>query len=271
MSLRETIFMNYPEKKQEYVTFVIPFDEPVNLYLNIEQLINSSHRFVYFFTSTYGKSKVILWGVYDKKRDIFSFDGSCRYRIQQLNNIINTWEKNKFVFIADYVRNRMVETLGSLFGQNAHITERQYHQYKYILSYYERKISKEQLEEFYPSALNDLERKIQEKYALTNLINDLQFDSLLEDELDLIRLDVRNYEEFINRIDIPQHISLSRISDRIMNIVNKFYEDIKTGKYLYSSVPCPDESSCQEYCPACGVYYYGIHPDYLNKDDLNIT
>lgn len=268
MSLQETIFMTQPKKKEEYVNFVIPLDEPINLYLNIEHLLSPTHRFVYFFTTSYGKHKVILWGAYDKVLNTFSFDGSCKYNIRQLNNIITTWKRQKFIFVANYVRNRMVEALGHYLERPAHIPESLYHQHKYLLAFYEGKISKEQLNEFYPRALDDIDKRIGEKYSAP-LMNDLQCDILLEEELDNIRQEVNKYEEFINRCDLSYQTISPDLVEKITSIINKFYDDIKTGKYLYSSVPCPDEINCGKPSPECGVYYYGTHEDYRNERDIS--
>ena len=199
----------------EDLGIVVPLEFPFNLFLNLKHLANPSIRFVYFYIYSLGKKRIVIWGVYDESTQKFIIDGSCKYQTLELANLIKTWKNYDFTYVGNTVKNRPREVLSGYFNK-PQMNYPQYLKGKFILAYFQKKISQEELLSRYPYALSEIYNTIlaEDKDAPFN------FDLYLDECLFSLEKTLSQYEQNINLIDSNREIS---------EIVNRFYDSLKYG------------------------------------------
>ena len=81
---------------------VTPLTSPYNLFLNVKQISDPESELVYFYVYSFGKKKVILWGVYVKNTEEFIIEGGCKYAVKNLNKYLKEWKKRDYSYIVAY-------------------------------------------------------------------------------------------------------------------------------------------------------------------------
>lgn len=102
---------NVTEETQDdidlFVGAVSPILDPFNLFLRVKDIEKGSDsEFVYFYVYSIGKSKVILWGIYDKMSEEFQIDDACQYDVKYLSDTLKLWQKNGYKYISNQTKNR---------------------------------------------------------------------------------------------------------------------------------------------------------------------
>lgn len=243
---------------------VKPLDYPYNLFLNLEELLDPDRRFVYFFAYVLGKLRIVLWGAYDKERKEFHFDGSCRYRTDQLHSMVNTWRREGQTYVANVVRNRPAEIL-DVYLEGKRMTYPEYLRLKFILAYFDGEISYDELETRYPGSY--------ESFVDEAGINPLEEEHALHlyDYIEEVAEKVKKYEGEVNRRDVNKSLNM-HVQAVVGKIAERFEATVQTGSFqsslYYGSLRvCPDKSECDiREGEGCEAYYYGRR--YFNPEDI---
>jgi hypothetical protein len=215
-----------------------------------------------------------MWGVYDKITQEFSFDGSCAYRVQQLSAMVKRWKSLDFTYISNSVHNRIDERINYYLQEPGRISDSQYIKYKYLLAYFRREIPLDIVQKRLGSnILGEFDQEVIDHFKISE--NNPEFLAYQEDYIKIIKELVTKYERTINRTDVNTQLIQNvqyQLGDIIRRIAIRFYEAIKTGKYFRGAhLPCPDIQECEmQYNPQCGLYYYGVEPNYLNELDQRL-
>lgn len=260
-----------PDTIYATIGIIRPLEFPFLIYINIEQLIDPEIDLVYFFVYSMGAKKMVAWGTYDKRTSQFEIDGSCRYNVRELSNMIRTWRENNFNYLGNAVKDRFTDLISSYLGQST-LSYDQYLEYKFLLAFFQNKISQTLLQSKYP----DQPTKFAEEIILSHdlLEDDPEFNMFLQKRIHELDQQIRDYEMRINRVDLNINI-LNRLTDKIQHMVHditqKFYDNLKFGQLLddRNLQPCPSLLQCfNQFDPNCSAYYYGNKElGYLSDND----
>jgi len=244
----------------EYVDVIVPLDDPQNLFLNLNNIMDPDSKDIYFFSYSMGKRKVVMWGYYNKNSATFTAEGTCRYNLVQLNAMLKVWRQNNYRPIGYSVKNKITKRVIKYLGLESGVIKREtYLMYKYVLAFYNGKVTKEQLvNRFGRNILDTIDDEVR-KYSGKPVVNDMDIYSYL----DVMQDKVNEYESELNLTVVEQSIVRS-FGQIVQQLSQRFYDFIKTGKYLNSEAPCPDLEDCDDDNPLCGSYYYGIKEPYYN-------
>ena len=290
------------QQSQENISLGIiqPLNFPYNLFLNLSNLTDPDSRFVYFFVYILGAKRIVMYGVYDKNTQTFSIDGACRYAPSQLATMVQEWKQHGNNYVANSVVNRpplaalrrQFEAQGFTFtgtgvttsafggtpsGQTI-TSQAEYVKDKYILGYYDNRISQEELDERYPGLLEAFIQQFEAATHPSMLMGD--YDFKLTEYLADLSDQVRDYERNLNRTDLDRYLlpTLGQsIQEVVAKITQRFYDAVKTGQFETSTYytaleSCPDLQAC-EINPdaACSVYFYGdVTRGFANPQDRRL-
>ncbi len=264
---------NESENLDDFIGLVRPATDPYNVFLQLNSLIDEKSNIVYFFVYSMGKKKIVLWGVYLKNEDQFILDGKCKYKTQQLSTLYKFWKSQQFIYIGNYVVNRILRMFES-YGTQHVISDEEYYVYKIILSEYNGTINYDQAisllgEEKYNKFWSDINLK--------QINSDLEYEIYVDNEMQTINNKIKQYEQYVNRFDLSSDL-FTKINPQIISLVktinNKFIKYVKSGSLLSDDniVSCPDFNECRtsDTQDLCKVYYYGslYFSDYDDNDSL---
>jgi len=88
-----------------------PLNDPFNVFFRLRDINDPSSTLIYFYIYSMGKSKAIIWGVYNVLDNTFLIDASCKYDLAQLNEALRSWKTNDYVVVSSEVRNRSVSRI----------------------------------------------------------------------------------------------------------------------------------------------------------------
>lgn len=257
------------ERKQldQYVGIIVEITDPLNLFLRIDDLNDRRRRYIYYYIYSIGKTKVVIWGVYDRRMGRFYVDSKCKYKSTQLITMIKQWKSNGYDYILNSVKDRFSTKLNKMIGLSVpEIKSRKHYRTLKIITEYIDPFSKLDknilLHELSQDDIDGIYSDIEYTYG-----PDYSQDDML-DFIDKLRDDIKKYESKINRTDID--IKFKNINE-IIDISNKFYTLVKKGKFSYESdisdiEQCPDFNNCEPH--NCWVYYYGDLTYPYNNDTL---
>lgn len=260
---------------------VTPLTSPYNLFLNVKQISDPESELVYFYVYSFGKKKVILWGVYVKNTEEFIIEGGCKYAVKNLNKYLKEWKKRDYSYIGNSVYNRVNTVISKELGVKLWDYD-EYLRYKFILAYYEDRISEFELQKRYLNEPYIFLDEVYEKYNLNELIDDeREISQAIDSEMLSLKDQIRKFEININRTDLNREIMRSlpsEIKERIKYITELFYKAIRFGYYTegiyYANLEdCPDLEKCVEnYNGAgCEVVHYGDEElGMLSSKDLSV-
>jgi len=198
---------NEQEELEDYYLGVVEeFKSPLNIYFDLETLLDSDIKIAYFIAYTIGKEKNILWGIYDKVSGKFIFDNGCHYNAKQLFTYTKTWKENNYVYMGNIVKNRIIKRITKHLGQNyGNFTDLFYD--VFLLRYLLGLVPEYELPYINGKILNkdDLIEELSNKVAKTNIITRKQYI---------------NYKKIIAYFD--GKIDSTGIED----ILEKFYNDV---------------------------------------------
>lgn len=291
----------------KYINVVQDFKSPVNIFFDIDDLLNIESKIIYFFAYTIGKIRNVVWGVYDKINEKFIFDNGCKYNSKQLYGFIKYWKSKNFAYSGNVVKNKITKRIESEYM----IPLKDYLKYLNVYLYLDDKITLSEAGENnvkkyqdYPEVYSipnekvKLSKKDYLKYkeiiaffdgkikkddinedVIDNFIKDvenfysinqdnIELDTYIELYIRLLKISLSEYEKYINRIDLNEYLTKS-IVENIKILIDKFYMEIKYGNIIYDNISksCPNIDDCIKYNELCGVYYYGTEPDYLSVLD----
>lgn len=250
------------QKLDPYLSIIHSFTDPVNIFINMED-INNNRQYIYYFAYSFGKKKIVFWGIYDNKSTQFYIDGKCKYNPNQLNNIVSTRKKENYKYIGNIVYNRINNKLSEYgVGETTILDDDVYNLYKYLIGYYDKLIDKKQFENIYGKGYID---KYEEKISMKNDIypDSKEFIHELNKNILSLKEKVLKHEKMVNLID-----KVGNILPKVSEIINYFYETIKTGSFLYDYGElreCPKIKECDNYDDGCQVYFYGVADTYLEN------
>jgi len=92
------------EELDLYVSLNSRLDDPYNVFVRVDDIINQK-SLIYFYAYSLGKKKIVIWGVYDKNNNEFLIDDACKYRLNDLKNILDVWKSNDYQFLLASVKN----------------------------------------------------------------------------------------------------------------------------------------------------------------------
>ena len=259
---------------------ITPLTSPYNLFLNVRQIVDPDSEAVYFFIYSFGKKKVVLWGVYLKNEEEFVIEGGCKYAVKNLNKYLKEWKSRDYSYIGNSVYDRITGTIARELGQRRwEYTD--YLRYKFVLAYYQNLISEDELKEKYSEEPYIFLDEVYEKYKLDELIDsEDEINEVLNEELISLEKEIREYEANINRTDLNRQTMFSlpkSVRDEIKYITELFYRAIKLGYYTegayYTNLEkCPSVQECAENYNSlgCEVVYYGDNDlGMLSSKDLS--
>lgn len=93
-----------------YVGLKTGLDDPFNIFLRLSD-ISSNKELIYFYAYSFGKKKVVLWGVYNINNNEFLIDNACRYSPNDLKYMLDTWKTHDYNFYFSSVRNRITNRM----------------------------------------------------------------------------------------------------------------------------------------------------------------
>jgi hypothetical protein len=287
------------EQQNIYLGIVKPLTFPYNLFLNFSNLMDPDLRYVYFFVYVLGAKRIVMWGVYNKLDQTFSIDGSCRYAPSQLAGMVKEWQAHNTKYVANSVANRgpLRNLINQLEQHGVTYTGRgvvnlthgtgeglwvkpitsysQYLQDKFILGFYEGKLSREEVDDRYPELLDDFIIEFEKTTKPSPVMGDYNYK--LGDYLADLAQVVRSYENSMNRTDLDTYRLpglAENLQDVVAKITQRFYDAVKTGQFETSTYydaleQCPDLQACQiENEAGCSVYFYGdVDRGNLNPHD----
>lgn len=256
MQEQKLVFATQEAQDQLNLGIIHPFESPFNLFLNFEQLIDYNKRYVYFFVYSIGKRKVMLWGVYDKKKEQFIVDGSCKYKPVQLKEITDKWLKSGYKYVGNTVMDRITPLIEK-YTDTAVMDYDDYVDKKRLWRYLNGEIDEKQmikkygrnfLENLLPEDINPDDDYIMEEY---------KFD---------LGKELAKYEKMINRLDL-NHQLLGLLNTPIKRLVadisKKFENAIQTGKFYSQNYEnmikaCPNFEQCRAKAnKECQLYTFG--------------
>ena len=88
-----------------------PLNDPFNVFFRLRDINDPSSTLIYFYIYSMGKSKAIIWGVYNVLDNTFLIDASCKYDLAQLNEALRSWKTNDYGVVSSEVRNRSVSRI----------------------------------------------------------------------------------------------------------------------------------------------------------------
>lgn len=256
-----------------------PLTSSYNLFLNMKMLTDPDEPDVNFYVYSMGLKRVALWGKYNKYDQKFKYDGSCRYRANILAEMNRRWLDNGYKSAGTAVKNRIneyadryAEGLALKEGrvpEDKIKTHSEYLEYKFLLAYYNNKITQKELNKRYPNVLSNFENRM---YLLCDSCDNL--DYIFMEELGLINDKVIKYEQKLNLTDLsPTMRQLNmNVQQTVEKITERFYQEVKNGKFqknqFYNNlVQCPEVDECHLLDPdnyqKCNVYDYGSGREYL--------
>jgi len=247
-------------QRNVYIGVVEPLDFPYNLFANVKDILDPDRNLVYCFIYILGAKKIAFWATYNKQEQIFNIAGGCRYKVANMSKMIHTWQDNGNKYMANAVRNRIDDVLAKYTGVER-MTYSEYLRLKFIIAYYTKKISLEELEEKYPGELNKFLTEFDKKSGLIGGISE-DYDLALDKYLENIEDSIINYENTINRVDLEKNLN-DRLYDAVAKITQRFYTTIKAGEfqtdtYYKNLKDCPGLEQCEKDNENCEVYFYCI-------------
>lgn len=248
-----------------YVGIIIPLDNPINLFVNMGQLENSTSKLIYIFAYSIGRKRIMFWGVFNRSNQQLSIDGECKYSPYQLNGIYHNWTNNNYTYVGNFVQNKIRD----FFTEKPLDTFEEYRRKKYILSYFNKETSQEQISyRLGSSIIPNFYQQVNTIYSVTK--NDPNYSNYITKLLRIYRQDVIRYE-------LSPNIIPSNTKQNTLNlIITKFYDHIKYGQHTsdhhYKLLSqCPNIQECtnvKNYLKNCEVFFYGMDdPLYHNPED----
>lgn len=137
--IQATILDKQTGETDIYYGIINPINDPFNLFIKLEQLLDDNLRYVYLFAYSMGKKNMIIWGLYDKWSDKFHIEDQCRWTMDYdiifdrnygMLDYMNVWKQNKYRFVGDLKNNQIKTT----FAKYTHVTVGDIDSYdKYIM------------------------------------------------------------------------------------------------------------------------------------------
>lgn len=255
------------EDVDEYLGIYNELNNPILLFMNIQDLVND-RAYVYFFAYSMGKKKLVFWGVYRKQYQDFIIDNSCRYNTRELSGMLKEWETIGYSYISNSIKDRFTSRIYEYVNDKSltpHISNYDdYRILKYILSYYNDRIDEDTLYTLInPHKLEDFIQSFMREYGVIFIEDNMD---TFYNYLDELSEEIKLYESKLNRNDI--NATLKRLPEEVVleifEINAKFYKFISTTDiikdYIYSSIPqCPERATCLKNLQdeLCGLYIYG--------------
>lgn len=86
-----------------YVSLRSSLDNPFNVFVRLSDL---DKDMLYFYAYSFGKKKIIIWGVYDKINNEFLIDEACQYNPNELKGILDVWKNNNYKYFFASTKDR---------------------------------------------------------------------------------------------------------------------------------------------------------------------
>lgn len=226
-------------------------DSPFNLFVNLEQLLDPSHRNIHLFIYSMGKQMIAGWGLYDRQDRTFELDGYCKYLLPQLYPMTQYWRRQNYRYAGNTVTDRPSRIISAYLDLPV-VDYQEYQRWKHLLAWFDREITEAELERAYPGLL----------------------EQLPEDELDLLeyieelRGRAQHYEQSINLKTLSPELlrqlapqlqsTLLELFDRFANYVAQHSLDARQVE------TCPDLDFCQinRNSGGCEVYFSYLSDDF---------
>lgn len=195
-----------------YVGIIHELNSPFHLYINISQL--GLYDYIKIIIYSIGAKKEIIWGIYDLNEYQFEFESACKYTLKQLLPFIRQWENVGYEYIANAVTDRIHLAMASFNPGNKELTREEYKILKYLVAYLEDKVTEQEFEEVDPDNTFLI---ILQKIGISNT-QEISLSKFLEQNLNLLKKKLKEYEKHINRIDIDKDVLRNNRSSRNITI-----------------------------------------------------
>ena len=260
--MQQSIFISTEDQKTKEIHLNIgvvePLNFPYNFFVRPEELLNPDQEIVNFFVFSLGAKRIAIWGIYLKNHKNFRIYGSCKYQTRQLSKMLQTWKANNYTSIGYSVQDRISQTMNKYLppSKTGIANHQEYLQKKHLLAFLNGNITQDEIDSAYPGLVDNFYHELDPEMEI----------QAYENLSDLIIA----YEKKINLTDLNPEVKMmsSVIQDQVRKISERFYEEIKTGKYqsdkYYDHLEtCPDICQCQadndtDNPESCDVYYHGV-------------
>lgn len=274
------------EKLETYIGIVNGINSPFNLFINIENINNRDIPYVYFFSYSFGKNRVIIWGIYKKLENEIKIQSMCQFNSWYYTNYIKQWKEVGYEIYTTEFKNKFTNLIKTYVGKSKPdeiITETDYKAWSYCISYLDNKINEDDLEFLFETLdINQLsyywenyilvgKLPIEDFYDILNIsdsTDDMEFLEKIYEAKDIIN----EYEKKINYIDnrAPNNIRtiITQISDLFLRYVEKSQYVSESAIKLLPECPIREQCSLedlQDENNTCAVFTYGYAS--FNEDD----
>ena len=224
------------------------FNDPYNIFVSLSSLVNIREPNVPVYVYQLGKEKNVYWLEVNKtSMEVYELN-SCKYSLDQLNQMLNIWKSQGYIYTANSVANKITGTMNKYLynkpydpltdqnGKNINmgpvktkriINKDTYRDYKYYLGMVEGRIQPVTQE------LYDIKEFYDSKY------NSFALEFTYEEYLDILRKAVEEYEHQVNLFDYKENVQQQAI-----NVALAVYQ------YLDNLQPadrqCPNLKECIE-------------------------
>ncbi len=226
-------------------------DSPFNLFVNLEQLLDPTQRYIHLFIYSMGKKMIAGWGLYDREEKTFELDGYCKYLLPQLYPMTLYWRRQNYRYAGNTVTDRPSRLIAKEFNVPVFEYE-EYRKWKYLLAWFNRQITEAELERVYPGSL----------------------EALPDDPIDLyeymedLEIKVKNYERTINLKTLAPELLRDlapELKATLNELFGRFADYVAKATIEGSFVQtCPDLDLCrtQRGAPGCEVYFSYLVEDF---------
>jgi len=264
----------YKKEKEEHeeTKHVNELESPFNLFLRIPDLIDDEKRYIYFLAYSIGKKRVVLWGVYDKRKKEIIIDNACKYAVKNLMGILRQWKFNEYEYTANAVKNQIIKRI------RLYLSEMLEDPLPDIKTYEDYEFFKDKVEraEFYNDYDEELLAYFEDKFNVTESNHD--YFKKLDEFLGDLLMQIDKYEKELNLKTTDQKLLNKmdkEVRELIEEVVNKFFKELERSKFASKNImdvisDCPSLDECMSSVfgdDFCAVYFYGDR--YFYEDDFS--
>jgi hypothetical protein len=171
-----------------------PINSPFNLFLRLNDLRQEGSSLIYYYAYSLGKSRAIIWGVYNEATKEFLIDSACQYDLQILNLAMAKWKDNKYQIISSETKNnkgRLIN-LYLIFDKMKDLAVKNYEKFRVWYMYNALLKKRLTLDQISEEAL---------KMEVSRLIDDFKINPDREflDEFDDLLIAIQKYNSLITK------------------------------------------------------------------------
>lgn len=139
------------EKLETFIGMAHGITDPFNLFINVDDIENN-RDFIYFFSYSMGKKKIVVWGNYELATNKINLQSACRFNSWKYIDYINGWKNMDYQIYDTITVNRFTPLINQYvrgpsdkFDYKVINSSTDYKAWSYILKAYNSEISEYEL------------------------------------------------------------------------------------------------------------------------------